>query len=340
MPSSNPSVTIIIVTYNSGKFLNATLRSIASNDYYYTSSVEVIVVDNNSSDNTLEVLEKAKKTYKTDVVTIRLRKNVGFAKACNIGALASKGKYLFFLNPDVVLSNSTIRLLVEFLDNNTDVGVVQPKILSYDGTRIDSAGGFMDFLGHGYHRGFNEPYQGQYNEITDIMYASFAAAMVRRELYLKLGGLRPEYFVYGEDLDFSWRVWISGYRVVYYPYALVYHMGGHSTRKLKYLTLFNTRKNRLETIFTNYLSLRNALTATIILSIFYLLGSFIGLIKHNKEDTLSFINALRWFYRNINSISIRRKQVATLKKIIDDSYLFKKKLVSMKLKGAISYLLG
>ncbi len=324
-------VSIVIVTYNSSKYIDNLLKSILSSDY---EDYEVIVVDNNSSDRTLEVLENYRKHMRR-LRIIRLRKNVGFPKACNIGATASKGEYLFFLNPDTIVSNNTISELAGILDNNPMVGVVQPKILLGDRLHIDSLGGYMDVLGHGYHKGRGlHVYVDMSNELIEIFYATFAAAMVRRKLYYQLGGLRNEYFLYNEDLDFCWRVWLRGYRVVYDPNTYVIHFGMHSTRRVNQVVLFNSRKNRLVNVFTNYSNPLLAITSTITLMLLYFLAIVLSAAADGKVD-LTFIKSLTWFISKLRLIAYRRSRIV---RVISDKELFQRKLIDLKLIGVREYI--
>ncbi len=321
-------VSVVIVTYNAGKYIESCLKNVM-NSY---SVDEVIIVDNASYDNTIEVVRKNFGSNNSRLRIIRLRRNLGFPFACNIGVLQARNQYVVLMNPDVFVDPNCIDELASFLDRNSDIVFVQPKILSPKGY-IDGVGGLMDILGHGYHIGKYERDRGQYNESRDIMYACFACTMVRRDIYLKLGGMDPRYFLYNEDLDIGWRAWLAGYRVSYVPGAIAYHVGQHATKKLPYHTIYFSRRNRLYTIYTNYPIPINIITSFVLIGFYIILGIFSSI--RDKVEARITLRVISRFFRNLKYLARRRLLIVRKRRFI---YLIRSGLISLKFVGLRLYL--
>ncbi len=299
-------VSVIVVTYNAERYIEAALRSILRARGVRIR--EVIVVDNASKDGTREIVERYRR--KNPVVLVPLQRNYGFPFAVNIGVEKASTEYVVILNPDVIVDPDCFAKMLQAIRSKHDVAVVQPKIL-HPGGFIDSAGGLMDFLGHGFHIGKYEKDQGQYNSPREIMYGSFSCVMVRRKTYLSLGGMDPRYFLYNEDLDICWRAWIEGYRVVYEPSAVAYHIGQHATRKIPYHTAYFSRRNRLFMIYTNYPLLVAIFASFLLLALYTILGIIV--FFRDRYESRLMIRIYRSFLSNMRilagkRLSIRRKR--------------------------------
>ena len=210
-------VAAVVVTYNSADCVGACLSSILASEG--VNLRKVVVVDNASRDGTCSIVERIA-GRDPRVKLLSMPRNTGFPYACNLGVAAARSRYVALVNPDAVLEPSCLARLVDVAERDDSVAVCQPKILH--GSLIDSAGGLMDALGGGIHIGKYERDFGQYDAERDVLYACFACALVRRDVYLRLGGLDPRYFLYNEDLDFRLRCWLAGY------------VGKHSVRRVPY----------------------------------------------------------------------------------------------------------
>ncbi|MFN3781667.1 MAG: glycosyltransferase family 2 protein, partial [Candidatus Kapaibacteriota bacterium] len=235
----NPSIplSIIIVNYNVRDFLVQCLNSIFNSRTNFL--FEVIVVDNNSTDDSVEFLHK---TFPM-VNVIQLKTNYGFSYANNKGFEASKGKYLLFLNPDTVLQEDTLQTMYNFMEQTPNVGIAGCRVLNADGT-----------LQLACRRGFPTPWVaftklfglqklfpksklfGRYNltyldpnEFSFVDSISGSFMFVRRELFAKLGGFDTSFFMYGEDLDLCYRAKKLGMEVAYVPTTSIVHYKGQST---------------------------------------------------------------------------------------------------------------
>jgi GT2 family glycosyltransferase len=167
---------------------------------------------------------------------IKLDRNYGFAEGYNRAIAAVDHPYVTLLNSDVMVSRGWWQPILAFLENNPDVGAVQPKIMSQREPEkfeyAGAAGGYLDKLGYPYCRGrlfdITEEDHGQYDTVADVCWASGACLTMPRELYLSLGGLDTKFFAHMEEIDLCCRVNIAGRRVCAIPDSKVYHLGGAS----------------------------------------------------------------------------------------------------------------
>lgn len=195
--------------------------------------VDLIVADNGSDDGSLKWLNE----NFPEVMTISLGRNYGFAEGYNRAVNAVWQPYITLLNSDVEVTEGWWQPLLRFMEDHPDVGAVQPKIKSWHNRSkfeyAGAAGGYLDRLGYPYCRGrlFDsiEDDRGQYDGgPADICWASGACLTVRRDEYLKVGGLDPRFFAHMEEIDLCCRMIADGYRVCAIPDSEVFHVGGAS----------------------------------------------------------------------------------------------------------------
>lgn len=200
---------------------------------------EVVVADNGSTDESLEVLQKEFPTVRTIV----LDKNYGFAEGYNraIGApsgspVEGESKYVVLLNSDVETPQGWLTPLLDYLDTHPEVAAVQPKIKSWKDKRYfehaGAAGGYLNILGYPYCRGRRfgrvEEDHGQYDTVAEIEWTSGACMCVRTEVYKESGGLDASFFAHMEEIDLCWRMRNKGWKLACVPSSTVYHLGGGS----------------------------------------------------------------------------------------------------------------
>ena len=209
-------------------------------------SMEVIVVDNASKEDEASIIEKRYPNIKV----IRSNKNLGFAGGNNLGIKAARGKYLFFINNDTILSHqpSAIDSLISRLESDEKIGMVCPKIrFAWDNNPIQFAGytPLSRFSMRNHSIGFGETDKGQYNTPHPTPYAHGAAMMVKREALEKVG-LMPEcYFLYYEELDWSMMFTRAGYTIWYEPACTIYHKESQATGQNSPLKVYYLTRNRL-----------------------------------------------------------------------------------------------
>jgi GT2 family glycosyltransferase len=220
---------IIIVSYNVRDLILKCLQSIFREDE--KGDIEVIVVDNNSSDDSLLHI----KTLFPQVVLIENKHNLGFSEANNQGLRIAQGQFIFLLNPDTEISENTLPLLEVYLENNPQTSIVVPRLLNSDKSIQDSAWKdprlydlfFELFFLHGIFRSKVLPV-ASFETPTQIETASGAALFFRKALVVAIGELDKNLF-WMEDVDYCYRARTMG-NIVYLPQARVIHHSGKSTK--------------------------------------------------------------------------------------------------------------
>jgi GT2 family glycosyltransferase/glycosyltransferase involved in cell wall biosynthesis len=213
-------VSIIIPVYNQLRFTQACLASIQEHQAEH--SVEVIVVNDCSTDGTRQILEKI-----PGLVYLRNEKNLGFVASCNRAAAHARGNYLVFLNNDTVVTENWLSTLRETFDLEPNAGLVGSKLIYPDG-RLQEAGGIIWRDGSGWNRGkFDDPRKPEYNFLREVDYCSAACLMLPKSLFQSIGGFDSRYIpAYYEDTDLAFKVRAAGFKVLYQPLSEVFHFEG------------------------------------------------------------------------------------------------------------------
>jgi GT2 family glycosyltransferase len=240
-------VAVVILNYNGRKWLEKFLPSVVSN----SSNADVIVADNGSTDDSISFLTT---NYPT-IQTIVLDANYGFTGGYNRALFTLDYEYFVLLNSDIEVTENWLEAPVQLLDNQKDVAACQPKIKSYHRKEYfehaGAAGGMLDKLGYPFCRGrifmTAEKDELQYEDETEIFWASGACLFIRANLYKEFDGLQEEFFAHMEEIDLCWRLKSAGYKIKYTPKSTVFHVGGGT------LSTSNPRKTFLN--FRNGLAL-------------------------------------------------------------------------------------
>jgi len=203
---------VIIVTYNHRKYMKDCLSSVLVNN-----PLEVIVVDNGSTDGTAEFIEE----NFPQVKLIKSSRNFGYSGGNNLGVRCAKGKYVVILNPDTKVEKNWLEELLKPLEKEERL-ITTPKILTYDGSKINTCGNIEHFTGLTFTRGLNESPR-KFNEFEYLSGFSGACFAMRKDDYLELGGFDERFFSYMEDTEFSWRAHAKGFKILYVPKSIVYH---------------------------------------------------------------------------------------------------------------------
>ena len=236
-------ISIIIVSYNTA---NLTLDCLASLPTTDELKKEIFVVDNSSTDNSVEMIAER---Y-PQVSVIANQKNKGFGAASNQALKNCGGRYIIFLNPDTTVKPDTLRNAVAFMDANRHVGLAGAKILNPDGTPQESVS--YRYPGEKFTSGETANLQG------NIACVLGAFMIARKELLDELHGFDEDFFLYGEDEDLAWRIREKGFSIGYIDNADVFHSGGQSEagtppialieKKIKAEYLFYAKHYKTETI--------------------------------------------------------------------------------------------
>lgn len=239
------TLSVIIVNYNVKYFLKQCLASVFGSKKELadgtTLSLDVWVVDNDSVDGSIEMVRRDF----PQVHVIENHENVGFARANNMALSKSTGDYLLLLNPDTVVENDTFVRCVDFMMQHADCGGLTVKMVDGKGNFLrESKRGFPSPAASFYKiagltrlfphsKRFAAYYMGHLGEddVNEIEILPGAFLMLRREVYDKIGGLDETYFMYGEDIDYSWSIKLAGWKNYYLPTTRIIHYKGESTRK-------------------------------------------------------------------------------------------------------------
>src|SRR5271167_424975 len=224
----NDLVSVTLVTYNSGRFIKRCLESVLEQKY---PNLEVLVIDNASTDGTVDILEQF-----ADRCQIHYNdENIGFAAAQNQAIGLTAGEWVLTLNPDVLLLKNFIQALVDAGQTDPKVGTVCGKLLTIrasfdlpDKQLVDSTGIYFTPMLRHLDRGSQEIDNGHYLNFEYVFGATAAAALYRRQMIndISVDGefFDPDFFVYREDADVAWRAQLMGWRCVYTPLARGYHV--------------------------------------------------------------------------------------------------------------------
>ena len=240
-------VAIIILNWNGSKLMRQFLPSVVQNTPDWA---EVIVADNGSTDDSLEML----RTHFPTVKQLVFDRNYGFAEGYNRAIATVEHEYCVLLNSDVEVTPHWLDAPIATLDADPKVVAVQPKIRAWREKEkfeyAGAAGGFMDRYGYPFCRGrvlhVVEKDEGQYDEPADLLWATGACLFVRTAIYKEAGGLDAQFFAHQEEVDLCWRLRTRGYRICCTPASVVYHVGG-ATLEMEHprKTFLNFRNNLL-----------------------------------------------------------------------------------------------
>ena len=315
--SGNPRVSIVVLNYNGVEWLPKCFASLQAQTI--VEQMEVIMVDNCSTDASVPTARALFADFPMACI-VRNQSNLGFCEGNNVGARAAQGRYVFFLNNDTWLERDCMELL---LDGTEQAGAVAatPYVLNYpDNT-------FQDFGFYGFDI-FGLPSSSVPVTATrEIFIPGGCSYLIRKDVFMQVGQFDGEYFIYSDDTDLSWRVWIAGYRIAgIYP-AKVHHRGAAGVnpqggiQTVEFRTTdrkrFLTNRNSLLTLLVNGQHLLVLLVIPQIMLLF--LETLVGcvLLKRRSFFRASFVNALLDCWRLRGHVAQRRRAVAAFRQRSD-----------------------
>jgi len=307
-------LSIIIVNWNVTNFtktcLNSIFNSIHNSFHKISISIEVIVIDNNSSDENVKTL----KEIFPNIKLIINKTNKGFAKACNQGVKVSRGKYIFLLNPDTLLHAGCLEAMVTFMNLKKDAGGVTPHILNPDGS-TQSLGRKLPtlrnmfifyFFPHRFYKtiiGFLKRCKNL-REAFEVEALSGATMMIRRKVLDSISLLDDELPMYAEDIDIFYRIRKAGWRLYCLPNISITHIGGASSRMIPIKARFNSYKAIYAYFSKNHgkvsaLLIRLMISISIVIRIIaiFILNSLKGKKEYLLNEFKVFKIVLRWSLR-------------------------------------------
>lgn len=245
---------VVILNWNGKNFLEQFLPVLINK----TSGADIIVADNQSTDDSLAFLN----SNFPNVQTILNEENGGFAKGYNDALKKLEGKYQYYvlINSDIEVVSNWLNPLVKLLDDNADIAGVQPKVRSFHRREYfehaGASGGFMDKNYYPFCRGriFDEVEKdlGQYDNTKEVFWTTGACMIVRSKVYHELRGLDEDFFAHMEEIDFCWRAKKKGYSFYVEPQSMVYHVGGGTLNYENPRKTFLNFRNSLYTIHKNH----------------------------------------------------------------------------------------
>ena len=243
-------VAIVILNWNGKQMLEKYLPSVLQ---YSRDEATVYVADNASTDDSAEFL----RTHYPQVELIMLDKNWGFAEGYNKALAQIEAEYYLLLNSDIEVTHHWLTPMIEYMDVHKGVAACQPKLLAMHDKDLfeyaGASGGFLDKYGYPFCRGriFDtvEADNGQYDDATDILWATGAALMIRSKDYWEVKGLDGRFFAHNEEIDMCWRLRIRGRRIVCIPDSYVYHVGGGTLPKGNTMKTYLNFRNNLTMLY-------------------------------------------------------------------------------------------
>lgn len=226
METQKIKTAVVILNWNGKHWLEKFLPNVIQ----HSNDAEVIIADNNSSDNSIKFLEE---NY-PNIRIIQNDGNFGYAKGYNLSLKQINAEYFVLLNSDIEVTKDWISPIISLMDSDRTISACQPKILDYNNKNefeyAGASGGYIDKFGYPFCRGriFDdlEEDKGQYNDATEVFWATGACLFVRSSHFWKVRGLDEDFFAHQEEIDLCWRLKNKGCKIMVEPTSVVYHVGG------------------------------------------------------------------------------------------------------------------
>lgn len=310
-------VSIIIPHYNGRDILRECFDSLLISTF---KDKEVILVDNGSSDDSLDMAEK----HPLNIRIIRNSENLGYAGGCNTGIRSAKGEYLLILNNDTIHDPEWIEPLVNWLDTHGETASVMPKILSY--SRPDyfdysgAAGGMIDKYAYPFARGrlFDhiEKDTGQYNEPIEIFWSSGTAFMVRKSALDICGTFDERFFAHMEEIDLHWRFHLQGLNSFCIPDSIIWHHSGWTLPPDSYRKKYLNHRNNLIMLLANY-SVKSLVRIALLRILLDDASALYALLKRDFKRFFAIIAAHLWVFFHPCYLMKKHKAHQHLRKVPD-----------------------
>lgn len=321
-----PLVSIVIVNCNGTKHLSDCLHSILNTNYI---NFEIIVVDNASVDDSIKTTKQILDPFDIDYKIIKNKINLGPSTARNQGIKIAKGKYIAFLDNDTKVHPAWLKDAIKVFELDFTVGACQCKLI-LDGTDniIDCIGEYLGqygFLVYEVTPGEIKDV-GQYNHIMEIFAAKSAGMIARKDALEKINGFDDDFFIYMEESDLCWRIWLQGYKVVLIPSSIVYHKFGTSSiilpEKINYLVKFHGTKNYISTLTKN-LEFKNLIKVLPMHIVMWLGIAFAFLLKRQLRNAKWVLQGISWNFVNFRRI-IKKRKIVQKQRTVKDEEIFPK----------------
>ncbi len=303
-------IAVVILNWNGRNLLEQFLPSIVK----YSTNAEIIVADNASDDDSIEWLN----IHYPNITVIQNNENGGYAKGYNEALQNVDADVFALVNSDIEVSNNWLDSIEKLFKENENTAIIQPKILDFKNKSkfefAGASGGFIDKLGYPYCRGrvFTEIEEdkGQYDNVSEIFWASGACFFIKSEVFNELNGFDEDYFAHMEEIDLCWRAHNIGKKVLYSPKSVVYHVGGATLQETNPHKTYLNFRNSLYTIVKN--APKGNIFSLILTRL--ILDGVAGtkfLLEARPKHTFSIIKAHFSFYRNLMKMLNKRNSNTT-----------------------------
>jgi GT2 family glycosyltransferase len=314
-----PPVSVVTVNYNHSAYLDAYLKSVLASTYPIA---EIIIVDNASADNSLQILNRF-----DQVKVIQNERNLGYSLALNQAFEFASSPLVCATGPDVEVEPDWLEPLVErYLQDPDTTFAVVSQVITMDRSEIQSAGSSLHFTGHlNVHEMWKrvESLDHSGNESMEVGAVDSTSVLFDREKFIAIGGCDPDFFVYHEEFDYCYRARMRGWRCWYRPQSMVYHGSGTQSFSVRdhgqypVQRPFVHNRNRLMSILKNY-QLRTILGVLPALMIV----EFLNVLMLLRLGMLGeYFSALGWLWRNRQKVTEKRKRVQPMRCLNDDVIL-------------------
>lgn len=321
---NSPLFSIVIVNFNGKRYLKNCLDSIINNSY---DDYEIIIVDNGSTDKSIEFIKDtfSMKLYRINILS--LKKNFGPAKARNEGVRISRGNYIGFLDNDTEVDRNWISEALKGFESSKKVAALQCKLLSLrDKRKLDYVGEYLSNLGFLVPvANYREIDTGQYDVTNKILAAKSAGMFIRKDAFKQIGGFDEDYFIFLEETDLGWRCWLYGFEVVFWPQSIVYH-NFSATKEIvdkefnNRLVRFHGAKNYILTLYKNF-SIGYCIKILPLHVFLWLCLSFYLFIRGNMCSSVNIFQGILWNLTNLRKNS-RKRALIQKTRVRTDKELF------------------
>ena len=243
----NPLISVVVVNYNRAQLLLECLRSLTQQSY---SSLEILVVDNGSSDDSLDVVRSLSDER---IRTLPLDRNLGFAGGCNAAIREANGEFIALINNDAVATPGWIQELIKVIrSSGPSIGMWASKVLFFETEIVDKAGHLIYPDGQNRGRGTGEKDTGQYKALEETLLPDGCAALYRKSMLDEVGGFDEAFFAYGDDADLGIRSRWMGWKCLYVPDAVVYHHHSSTSGRFSIQKIYWIERNRFWLAVKNF----------------------------------------------------------------------------------------
>ena len=298
---------VVILNWNGADLLERYLPSVTK----FSAGADIYVADNASTDESIAFL----KANYPDVKIIQNTVNGGFAKGYNDALRHLDAKLFCLLNSDVEVTEGWLQPILKTFQEIPEAAIIQPKIL--DLLRKDhfeyagAGGGFLDQLGYPFCRGriFQalEKDEGQYDDTTEIFWATGACMFIKQEVFERLGGFDEDYFAHQEEVDLCWRAWNSGYKVYYVGASKVYHLGGSTLSNMNPKKTYLNFRNSLFSITKN-LPRKKAFPIVLLRLLLDAVAGVRFILQFKVNHCFAILRAHLSYYRNFRKTYRKREK--------------------------------